>query len=330
MDEKAGLIQDTSLKWKNRIWPVITDRENAVKAIRQGFWAAILAAILNVIFMLVGTSGLGTLVDATFFAIIAFCIYQMSRVAAIVGVVYYFLTRIGWWSSHWQNVWLAILITVMFINSIRGTFAYYKFKMASPPEFSGPSKATFLRRNLDLMVGVLAIGFLFWSYLMFDEMDHPIPLRSPNFSPKDQISLPSNLPPAGRVAPDEMTTKPTVDYLYLGNANLKKGKYAMAIENYSKAVTTKPQNASIYNYRGYAYYMRGQYDKAIADFTKAIKLNPHDAVIYNSRGNAYSAMGNVEKAIPDFEKACESKWADACEALNSILKKKVAILHKLC
>ena len=328
MDEKEGLIQDTSLKWKNRIWPVITDRENAVKAIRQGFWAAILAAILNVIFALVGTSGLGALVDATFFAIIAFCIYQMSRVAAIVGVVYYFLTRIGWWSSHWQNVWLAILITVMFINSIRGTFAYYKFKMASPPEFSGPSKATFLSRNLDLMVGVLAIGFLFWSYLMFDEMDRPTPPRSSNLHSPGQISSPSKLPPADQIrpsadtAPVEMTTKPAVDYLYLGNANLKKGKYVMAIENYSKAITINPQNASIYNYRGYAYYMRGQYDKAIADFTKAIKLNPHDAVIYNSRGNAYSAMGNVEKAIPDFEKACESGWAEACEALNSILKKR--------
>jgi hypothetical protein len=322
MAEKEGLIQNTFSKWKNWIWPVITDRESAKKAIRQGFWAAILAAILNVTFALVGISGLGALVDATFFAIIAFGIYQMSRAAALIGLVYYFFTRIGWWSSHWQNLWLAVLITVMFINSIRGTFAYYKFKMASPLEFSGPSKVTLLNRNLDLIMVVLTIGFLFWSYLMFDEMDHSTPTRSPNLRPKDQISLPSNLPPANRVAPDEITTKPTVDYFYLGNANLKKGKYAMAIENYSKAITINPPNASIYNYRGYAYSMRGQYDRAIADFTKAIKLNPHDAIIYNSRGNAYSAIGDVEKAIPDFEKACESGWADGCEALNSILKKR--------
>jgi len=328
MAEEEGLNQDIFSKWKNRIWPEITDRKSAEKAIRQGFWAAILAAILNAAFALVGSSGFGALVDAMFFAIIAYGTFKMSRAAALVGVVYFFLTRIGWWSSHWQNLWFAVLITVMFVNSIRGTLAYHKSKMVSPLEDSGPSQVTPFNRSLDMIMVVLAIGFLIVSYSMFDKMDRPTTFQFSDVYSSKPLSLSPNVPPAGQMPPSPdttpvvMKTQPMVDYFYLGNANLKKGKYALAIENYNKAVTTKSQNASIYNYRGYAYYMNGQYDKAIADFTKAIKLNPRDAVIYNSRGKAYAAMGNEEKAIPDLEKACESGWADGCEALNSILKKR--------
>jgi hypothetical protein len=319
----------SAIKWKNRIWPVIVDGESAEKAARQGFWAAIFAAIINFTFVSLEINGSGALVDAAFFAVIAFGLYKMSRSAAVLGIVYYFLTRAGWWSYRdWQNVWLAGLISLMFINSIRGTFAYHKLKMASPRELSSPSKATTLSRNLDPIIVVLAIIFLFWSYAMFNEMDQPPLSRTSNALAPDQISLSSKLPPAGHTpsspdsVPVEKETMQAGDYFDRGNANLEKGKYTAAIEHYNKAISLNLKNAWIYSYRGYAYYMRGQYDKAILDYTKAIELKPNYVTNFYYRGNAYAAIGNVEKAVPDFEKACEGGWADGCKALNSISKKR--------
>jgi len=157
------------------------------------------------------------------------------------------------------------------------------------------------------------------------QQDNP-EVKTMSDAPDKEPLLPLPMAPdkTDEPSPSQPETSPPVASTHIdsGNSNLTKGHYGLAIKDFSTAITLDPYNASIYAYRAYAYYKKGQYDHAIADFTKAIKLNPHDAVIYNSRGNAYSAMGNVEKAIPDFEKACESGWADACEALNSILKKR--------
>lgn len=116
------------------IWPTIFDSITAQKASRQGFWAAIFNAIVTAVMIFLGSFNLFSLVDIVIFVVIAFGIYKMYRTASVAGLCLYILERIDSWLSYgFPNTTIRaatfIIITLMFINSIRGTFAYYKYKM---------------------------------------------------------------------------------------------------------------------------------------------------------------------------------------------------------
>lgn len=131
-------------------WPDVSTIESAKTAARQGMWAAIVVAGFTVVFVLLalgGADGLaGTvdetaLIDAAVFALIAFGIYRFSRTAAVLGVVIFVVERIYLWSVIGVKAPIvAIIITLAFISSIRGTFAYHKLKtgQAAPAPVTGP------------------------------------------------------------------------------------------------------------------------------------------------------------------------------------------------
>lgn len=116
------------------IWPEITDLQSATGAARQGFWAAMAVAIITAAVAVLAHAGfqildfnLEALVDAGLFAIIAWGIHRMSRTAAIGGLGLYLIERIHMWSTYGpKGLVLTIIFTLMFINSIRGTFQYHK------------------------------------------------------------------------------------------------------------------------------------------------------------------------------------------------------------
>lgn len=125
-------------KYKNRfdwIWPAIIDIETSKKASRQGFWAAaycsgatVLLVILNQLNIQILDLSLWALLDASIFALIAWGIDRMSRTASVFGIALYIFERIDMWSQYGpKNPVMAIIITLMFIHSIRGTFLYHKF-----------------------------------------------------------------------------------------------------------------------------------------------------------------------------------------------------------
>lgn len=68
-------------------------------------------------------------------------------------------------------------------------------------------------------------------------------------------------------------------------------------------VVTQPINADDYNNRGYDYYKKGKFDLAISDYTKAIELNPQYAEAYFRRGCAYEKKGRFDLAKSDYAKA---------------------------
>ncbi len=112
------------------VWPTITDLESAKGAARQGFWAAIIAAVVTAVVVVLVQAGfqvfdvsIEALVDAALFAIVAWGIHKMSRTAAVGGLV----LNIWSWSIQGPGglVWAAIF-TLMYINGIRGTFQYHK------------------------------------------------------------------------------------------------------------------------------------------------------------------------------------------------------------
>ena len=88
---------------------------------------------------------------------------------------------------------------------------------------------------------------------------------------------------------------------------IAKGDYDRALQDYTKAIDLKPNDAEAYNNRGGAYYLKEEYESAIIDFTKAIDLNPDYAEAYNNRGVAYHLKEDYESAIADYTKAIQLK-----------------------
>jgi len=120
----------------------IVDEGSAKKVSRQGFWAALLLAIYHT-FMVIWYPSILSIVsywaftDTVIYSLIAWRIYKMSRVAAVFGLIVYlysvlfpfFFSDAGELSV--VDAFLATLFTVLFINGIRGTFAYHRYRRGS-------------------------------------------------------------------------------------------------------------------------------------------------------------------------------------------------------
>jgi lipoprotein NlpI len=78
-----------------------------------------------------------------------------------------------------------------------------------------------------------------------------------------------------------------------------------AIEDYSKLIELKPDNATVYVDRGIARRAEGDCDGAIADYSKAAELKPDYARAYQARGLAKKSNGDLEGALADYAKAIE-------------------------
>lgn len=117
-------------------WADVSNREEARKAGMQGVWAAAIIAVITAIFAAVGPK-LGvpaSFVDAVIFAAIAGGIAIMSRIAAVAGLALYVVESLYKFSTiGFKGVPLTIVLTIAFLNSVRGTFAFHSFDdMATP------------------------------------------------------------------------------------------------------------------------------------------------------------------------------------------------------
>ena len=88
-----------------------------------------------------------------------------------------------------------------------------------------------------------------------------------------------------------------------GNAWVRKGLYASAIEDFNAAIQRDPKYVEAYSSRGLAWKLSGQVDRAIADFSQAIRLDAKSAPLYNLRGAALLDKGEYDRAIVDFDAA---------------------------
>lgn len=94
-------------------------------------------------------------------------------------------------------------------------------------------------------------------------------------------------------------------YIKRGNANMEKGFYDRAIDNFNRALELDTANSILYDNRGLAYGRKGLYKRALEDFNRAIELNPYNSEAYNNRGYFYRRIKQFDKAIVDFNKAIE-------------------------
>ncbi len=106
------------------------------------------------------------------------------------------------------------------------------------------------------------------------------------------------------IADGEATAKDlAVAYAVRGNGFFQRRNLDKAIEAYSTAVTTDPDNAGILNLRGWAYMAKGQDDLALADYNLALEKRPKFAIVYNNRGLLYQRRQALQSALDDFNAA---------------------------
>jgi hypothetical protein len=118
----------------------ISTADAAKKAAKGGMWAAFFVAGVTTLFAIIAMSGgkeVGgingaALIDAAMFAGIGIGIGKLSRVAAVAGLVIYIAERLYMMSVNGpQGIFLSIALTAIFINSVRGTFAYHRITVPS-------------------------------------------------------------------------------------------------------------------------------------------------------------------------------------------------------
>jgi tetratricopeptide (TPR) repeat protein len=76
--------------------------------------------------------------------------------------------------------------------------------------------------------------------------------------------------------------------------------YAAAIADYTHAFLLMPENASHIYLRAQAHFEAGSYQDAIADYTRAIELDPAHKNYYEIRAFAYHRLGRYHAAVDDF------------------------------
>lgn len=142
-------VQTNSASFDNKWFPEINSIVVARRVARQGFIASLFVAGVTTAFAIASTQNMLPsemqdvfnpllFVDALLYGAIAWGIQRMSRIAAIAGLTLYLLSRILLQMSgvptNLLGLAIATLISVAFINAIRGTFAYHRFKRQEASE----------------------------------------------------------------------------------------------------------------------------------------------------------------------------------------------------
>lgn len=85
-----------------------------------------------------------------------------------------------------------------------------------------------------------------------------------------------------------------------GVSLLDAGRYAEALEDFSRAVALYPGYAENWDERGSALFLLGRYDDGVQAYTKALELDPALPGARSNRSQAYKALGRKEAAAADF------------------------------
>ncbi len=169
MNQPSG--QETSKSKFNWFWPNIKDTESAVKASRGGVWAALISVGVSTIIilfgMITGNRLLGfdawSFIDAGILLVVAWFIqYRKSRAATVFGLVFFVVNNLSSRIMYMQTsgFLVSLTLTLMWVNAVRGTFAYHRFRRAETGQGDEPAGPSLIRR-VGIGAGILVlIGFL--------------------------------------------------------------------------------------------------------------------------------------------------------------------------
>ncbi len=114
----------------------ITDAETAKKLAKEGAIGSVFIAIITAIAVVISINGTDiygmdywAFFDVAIFIIIGLGIYKMSRIAAVLGFIFYVAEQVNMMASYGTRPsFLMIVFVITYINAIRGTFAYHKYE----------------------------------------------------------------------------------------------------------------------------------------------------------------------------------------------------------
>ena len=147
--EKEGVLnmeRQSYLSNRYQKWIAIDNADSAFKISRQGFWAALIIAVFMLLLFFLRIAeqpfdamASGLLWRSIVFGGTAWGIYKVSRIAAFLGFAFHFFFHLYpsftlWLESilDFNSAIVVIVLTLMFINGIRGTVAYHKYKRGTP------------------------------------------------------------------------------------------------------------------------------------------------------------------------------------------------------
>jgi hypothetical protein len=119
-------------------WPKIGNVADAEDASDRGYWAALIVAAITTLFATISlatkadiaTISPAAYVDAVLFGIIAWRIKRRSKSFAVAGLCLFIIEKIVQFSMQPQlaifGFAMAILILLLFITGVRGTFAFHQ------------------------------------------------------------------------------------------------------------------------------------------------------------------------------------------------------------
>ncbi|MFC2149355.1 tetratricopeptide repeat protein [Candidatus Auribacterota bacterium] len=96
-------------------------------------------------------------------------------------------------------------------------------------------------------------------------------------------------------------------YLKKGNEFFSQGKLKLAVEAYTMALRSYPNNPVAFNNRGLVLMRLGAINEAIGDYSRAIALRPDFADAYHNRGLAFGHAKNFNRALGDLSKTIDIK-----------------------
>ncbi|BAM38809.1 uncharacterized protein TOT_010001236 [Theileria orientalis strain Shintoku] len=144
--------------------------------------------------------------------------------------------------------------------------------------------------------------------ISFNDLDHAI------FSATSNVEFPK----------DRNLIKKAEDYRNLGNESFKRGFIELAIEYYTKAITTYPKNHEFFTNRAVCYKRKGDWLKVEADVRQALNLEENSVKAHYFLGQALLNLGKRVEGLKKLRKAkCLSehyKTVHTEEINNEILR----------
>ncbi len=135
--QNLGLSPSTpkpTSRLKELFWPDVSDETGARTASHLAMWASFLIAGISTAIALLGAAPKAALLDAALFALIGLGIRKMSRTAAVCGLLLYVLEQVYAVVERRAGFGvIAIIVTFLFVSSIRGTFGYHRRRKRGAP-----------------------------------------------------------------------------------------------------------------------------------------------------------------------------------------------------
>ncbi|MBN1482074.1 tetratricopeptide repeat protein [candidate division KSB1 bacterium] len=114
--------------------------------------------------------------------------------------------------------------------------------------------------------------------------------------------------PNEKTAEDEISNGSLDKLLFKALDAHAKQDYDTALNYYNRILAANPDDkvcSIISNHRGMVYFVQSNYEKAIEDFTRAIQTNPQNFRAYNNRGLSYRMLRTFDRALEDFDHSIE-------------------------